>query len=321
MSDAPKSDLRLLIEALQKDAGDYFRGLARYVKEESDTWRPRNAPDLYWQHLTEDSLQVARGIAQRVVRYSAQVAEAMRAAPLVGVEDLADLRHATKAMRASVQLRRYRFQDIEVLNDEDRVLGVRPATQNDEEPLPPLEADVVFYNNASAILRILSFVEASADLSPPGAGAGTPLGSIDAPRYRPGTAFVMMWMDPAHPELTDICDAVKETFLKFGVNAVRADDIEHDGQITQRVLNELRTSEFLFADLTGSRPNVYYEVGFAHALDRRVLLYRKAGTGLHFDLAGFNCPEYANMRDLKEKLARRLESMTNRKVEVGDADG
>ena len=114
--------------------------------------------------------------------------------------------------------------------------------------------------------------------------------------------------------------AVKETFLKFGANAVRADDIEHDGQITQRVLNELRTSEFLFADLTGARPNVYYEVGFAHALDRRVLLYRKAGTGLHFDLAGFNCPEYANLRDLKEKLERRLESMTNRKVDAGDAD-
>ena len=176
----------------------------------------------------------------------------------------------------------------------------------------------MFYNNASAILRILSFPEASADLSPSGAGALT--GSIDAPRYRPGTAFVMMWMDPAHPELMDICDAVKEIFLKFGVNAVRADDIEHDGQITQRVLNELRTSEFLFADLTGARHNVYYEVGFAHALDRRVLLYRKAGTGLHFDLAGFNCPEYANLRDLKEKLERRLESMTNRKVDAGDAD-
>jgi hypothetical protein len=319
VSEAPKSDLRLLIEALRKDAGDYFRELARYVKEEpSEPWHTRFSPDHYWQQVSEDSLQTAREIAQRVVRYSAQVAEVMRAAPLVGGEDLADLRHATKAMRASLQLRRYRFEEIEVLNDEDRILGVRPATQSDNEPLPPLEADVVFYDNASAILRILALVEASADLTPPGTGAAA--SSIDAPRYRPGTAFVMMWMDPAHPDLTDICDAVKDTFRRFGVNAVRADDIEHDGQITQRVLNELRTSEFLFADLTGARPNVYYEVGFAHALGRRVLLYRKAGTGLHFDLAGYNCPEYANLRDLKEKLARRLESMTNRKAEGGDGD-
>lgn len=319
MSEAPKSDLRLLIKELRKDAGEYFRELARYVKEQpSNSWQPRLSPDHYWQQVSEDSIQTTREIAQRVVRYSAQVAEAMRAAPLVGSEDLADLRHATKAMRASLQLRRYRFEDIEVLNNEDRVLGVRPATQSDDEPLSPLEADVVFYDNASTILRILAFVDASADLSPPGTSA--PASSIDAPRYRPGTAFVMMWMDPAHPELTDICDAVKETFQRFGVNAVRADDIEHDGQITQRVLNELRTSEFLFADLTGARPNVYYEVGFAHALGRRVLLYRKAGTGLHFDLAGYNCPEYTNLRDLKEKLTRRIESMTNRKAEVGDGD-
>ena len=318
MAEIPKSDTRLLVEELKKDATEYFQRVSREIKNrEALVWSTSNDCDYFWSQVPEESMSIARGLADRVVRYTAQVAAAMRNAPLVNSEDMADLREATKTMRAALRMRRYRFHDVQVLNDEDRILGIRPAHQTDDECLPPLEASELFHNNASSILQLLKLIEASSDLAPPGFNSSAePLTS----RYRPGTAFIMMWMDPAHPELTDVADAVKETFQTFGINAVRADDIEHDGQITERVLNELRTAEFLFADLTGARPNVYYEVGFAHALGRRVILHRKAGTGIHFDLAGYKCPEYTNLRDLREKLKKRLESMTNRNLERGNVD-
>lgn len=318
MSETLKSDLRLLLEGLRTDATNYFQRAnieASGIKR--DHWT-QDDPEFYWRQVKDESIALARGLADRVIRYSAQIAAAMRDAPLVSTEDTADLRESTKAMRAALRLRRYQFRDVEVINDEDRILGVRPARQTENESLPPLEADAVFRDHTSQLLQILKLVEASADLSSPLQEA---LGNQSATQYRPGSAFIMMWMDPARPELVDVVDAVKETFRKFGIAAVRADDIEHEGQITQRVLNEIRTAEFLFADLTGARPNVYYEVGFAHALRRPVILYRQSGTGLHFDLAGYNCPEYLNMRDLREKLRKRLESMTNRSSEssVGDA--
>ena len=122
----------------------------------------------------------------------------------------------------------------------------------------------------------------------------------------------MMWMDPKQKELIDTLDAVKEVFSSFEIKAVRADDIEHEDLISQKVLDEIRTSEFLFADLTGARPNVYYEIGYAHALGKRVMLYRKSDTGIHFDLAGYNCPEYENLRDLRTKLTKRLEEVTSK---------
>jgi nucleoside 2-deoxyribosyltransferase len=107
---------------------------------------------------------------------------------------------------------------------------------------------------------------------------------------------------------------IKRSFNNFGISAERADDIEHSGKITEEIINKIRTSEFLYADLTGARPNVYYEVGFAHALSKKVILYRKSGESLHFDLAGYNCPEYKNLVDLEKKLISRLESMTGRKI-------
>ena len=106
-------------------------------------------------------------------------------------------------------------------------------------------------------------------------------------------------------------------FRRVWVTALRTDDIEHEEVITQQIVDEIKTAEFLFGDLTGERPSVYYEVGFAHALGRRVMLYRKSGTPMHFDLAAYNCPEYANLAELENKLMKRLENATGRPTPAG----
>ncbi len=127
----------------------------------------------------------------------------------------------------------------------------------------------------------------------------------------------MMPIDKKKPENEDVYGAYKDCFSKFGVKAVRADEIEHDDVITKRIIEEIKTSEFLVGDLTDERPSVYYEIGYAHSLGRRVILYRKAGTSIHFDLAAYNCPEYKNITELKSILMKRLEEATNRKPEMG----
>ncbi len=135
----------------------------------------------------------------------------------------------------------------------------------------------------------------------------------------PNTAFIMMWMDPDHPELDDVCHAIKEVCRKFGVTAVRADDIEHSDQITELMVNRIASSEFVIADLTGERPNVYYEVGYAQAMGKRPILVRRQDTRIHFDLALHNVRAYKNITQLKELLCKRFEAIMGRSL-AGDVD-
>ena len=52
------------------------------------------------------------------------------------------------------------------------------------------------------------------------------------------------------------------------------------------VFDEILRARFVIADLTGSNPNVFYELGIAHALKRNVVLLKRSGSVVPLDLHG-----------------------------------
>lgn len=85
------------------------------------------------------------------------------------------------------------------------------------------------------------------------------------------TCFVMQ---PFSPPLGDYYEKIYAPAIeKAGLRAVRADaDIFGTGKIMDQVWDGINAAKVLVAELTGRNPNVFYELGLAHALEKPVVL-------------------------------------------------
>ena len=277
---------------------------AAYFAEANPTKIHHNTWEHSWEIESNNVRNEAETLRANIKALSVDIAGAARGSPLLAEADTQELRHNTRQMLANVRFHQYRHTGVYIHHDEGMVLGVDPPSHEQVPFEDAATAPKRFVEAASEILDLIDL------LSPTDAVESS---SSDTSSYRPNTAFIMMAIDHSKPELEDIKNGIKEVFKEFGIHAIAADEIEHDGAITDRILDEIEASEFLIADLTHERPNVYYEIGHAHARTKRVILFRKKGTTLHFDVAHRNCPEYENTTALKKKLCKRLEAITNKR--------
>ena len=128
--------------------------------------------------------------------------------------------------------------------------------------------------------------------------------------FEPGYAFIAMPMDPEDHTLVDVLDALKEAALRCGIRAERIDEPETNERITDRILESIQKAEHVIVDLTYSRPNVFFEAGYAHALGKIPIYVARQGTKLEFDLKDYPVLFFKNLRDLKEAVEKRIKGLT-----------
>ena len=291
--------LRQRLLSVLREGGHYFAEAKPIKVVDESAWPPKES----WNLEGEQARSVAEALRATIKTLSVDIAGAARGSTLLAEADMQELRHSTRQMLASVRLREYRHSGVYVHHDEDVVLGVDPPSHEEYAVAEVATAHRLFDGAGATVLDLIDLLSATDTAQVSVAGSAN---------YRPNTAFIMMAIDDSKPDLEDTRDGMKDVFNEFGIRAIAVDEIEHEGAITDRILDEIDTSEFLVADLTHERPNVYYEIGHAHARSKRVILFRKMGTKLHFDVAHRNCPEYKNTTELKRMLRKRLESITNR---------
>lgn len=97
------------------------------------------------------------------------------------------------------------------------------------------------------------------------------------------SCFVMM---PFAAPLGDYYSKIYDPAIrKAGLNPIRADqDIFGTGKIVDQIWYGINSAKVLIAELTNRNPNVFYELGLAHALKKPVVLVSSNQDDVPFDL-------------------------------------
>ena len=96
---------------------------------------------------------------------------------------------------------------------------------------------------------------------------------------------------------------IKPAMEACDIDAFRADHLKEPGKISEQMYNEILSDDLCVAVLTGSNPNVYYELAIAQAAARPVVILLEKGQNLPFDVSDLRCVYYTlNPRPLFEKV-------------------
>ncbi|MEI6430093.1 MAG: hypothetical protein WCO45_17175 [Pseudanabaena sp. ELA607] len=132
----------------------------------------------------------------------------------------------------------------------------------------------------------------------------------DVGDFEQGLVFVIMQF--RGQEMTDVYSAIKDECTKLELRARRVDENVGSGFVIREITDLIERSEFIICDLTNERPNVYYELGYAHGVGNEgsdILLIAKEGTVLHFDIATLRVQYYSSTEHLRKIISSNLKAM------------
>ena len=125
----------------------------------------------------------------------------------------------------------------------------------------------------------------------------------------PRNVFTIMSFKDEFLDVFASCEAVCQ---KFEFEAERTDQTTSLERIVPRIEAGIRKSAFVIADVSEQSPNVFYELGYAKALGKDVIVTAKKGTQLPFDVCDIPTIFWETQEDLKEGLRKCLAGLVSK---------
>lgn len=121
------------------------------------------------------------------------------------------------------------------------------------------------------------------------------------------SAFVLMPFGGAFDDVFE--QLIRPPLEAAGFDVSRADSTLNQRNILQDVVEGISRADLIVADLSELNPNVFYELGIAHALAKPTVMITVSLDEIPFDLRGYRTFEYStNFRDAP-KLVAHLEEL------------
>ena len=101
--------------------------------------------------------------------------------------------------------------------------------------------------------------------------------------------FLLEWSDSLYKHL-------KQILYSKEYSCERADDL-YGSDVLEDIWIAINTAELIIADITSKNPNVFYEIGIAHTLGKKVILLTQSTDDIPFDFKRFRHIIYKDNTD------------------------
>ena len=128
------------------------------------------------------------------------------------------------------------------------------------------------------------------------------------------SCFVIMpfggWFDDYYEKI--YCPAIKSA----GLTPTRSDDLYRSSSIVQDIWNYTQNAKIILAELTDKNPNVFYELGLAHAIGKPAVFVTKTMDDVPFDLRSLRVIKYdTNVPDWGKVLQNNIKQAIRETIE------
>lgn len=100
-----------------------------------------------------------------------------------------------------------------------------------------------------------------------------------------------------------------------GFEAIRVDKVNQSDSITQTIIDYIKESELVIADITGHNPNAFYEMGYRASIGKPMIHLKEKSEKILFDISGIRAFDYElsdldSVAEVKARLTKTIGTMS-----------